>query len=198
MHLINIHYRYDWFFLKSVITLGYLGWMAYCIIFVIQKYVKEPLKTPGRRKKSEDAPGLWNLIALGVLASMFVMLTLKKSPFQYYLYGLCPIFFWNEVIKKRSVVFGVLSSIKADLHLGKTVAEIVLYIVGLELLIYSYFQREILSYILIIAGIAWPVILGRSFRSEHPKLVLFWLVSCWASSVFTLLPVEKGENISEV
>ncbi|CAG8615485.1 10093_t:CDS:10, partial [Ambispora leptoticha] len=32
---------YDWLFLRSIVTIGYLGWIAYCLIFTIKEYALE-------------------------------------------------------------------------------------------------------------------------------------------------------------
>lgn len=40
----GLHYfqTYDWFMLMSVITLGYIGWMIYILLHVLQSYTSFP------------------------------------------------------------------------------------------------------------------------------------------------------------
>jgi phosphatidylinositol glycan class N len=67
----------------------------------------------------------------------------------------------------------------------------------LEALVYSFFYREVLSAIFVIIS-AWPLIIPSQVRSGNKLLLAGWSLSCLCSSVFTLLPVEKGEDVTLV
>jgi phosphatidylinositol glycan class N len=60
LSLSGLHYfqTYDWFFLMGTVTMGYLGWMVYILLYVIKNYTSflvNPLrsvaKSPVRQKK---------------------------------------------------------------------------------------------------------------------------------------------------
>ena len=189
---LNYYQKYDWFFLRSVISLGYLGWMAYCIIFIIKKYVV----LPKSRKKVSEPTSLDTYALLGFLG-LCILLWVKKSPFQYYLYVAFPIYFLMEVSKEKSVFYTLFKSHSLSDKVS-VIWKLVVYILGLELLVYSYFQREVLSGCLIASGILGPIFLEPQFRSENKGLVTYWIISNCVTSIFTLLPVEKGENMALV
>jgi phosphatidylinositol glycan class N len=61
----------------------------------------------------------------------------------------------------------------------------------------SFFYREVLSVIFLILS-AWPLVMPAKIHKNHQSLLHGWTISCICTSVFTLLPVEKGENITVV
>ncbi|CAJ0753836.1 3262_t:CDS:10 [Entrophospora sp. SA101] len=77
---------------------------------------------------------------------------------------------------------------------GTIVGYIVGYILVLEILVYSYFERSALSGCFILLS-SWPLIISSEIKSKNKSLFIMWSISCIISSIFTLLPVEKGENI---
>ena len=169
--------------------------MVYCLIFILQAYTSEPPKKGrGRSKKIEPSRQL-NFIGLGFMCCMSLMLFLKKSPLQYYFYVAFPVYFWTESIKGRNII---LSRIQVLSKYRGIFVNLALYILGLEVLVYSYFQREVLSVCLVVSGILWPLLMEPAFRKRNSGLACYWLVSCLFTSVFTLLPVEKGEQILQV
>jgi phosphatidylinositol glycan class N len=44
----------------------------------------------------------------------------------------------------------------------------------------------------------WPWIMPKHALKDNSALLKSWSVACIFTSIFTLLPVEKGENINEV
>ncbi|KAJ1339556.1 hypothetical protein BSLG_005803 [Batrachochytrium salamandrivorans] len=70
---------------------------------------------------------------------------------------------------------------------------IIVYTVILEILVYTYFRREVLSICLIAVGIVWPIMMPAGFKNG--KLVLAWRIASICTSVFTLLPVEVEQDI---
>lgn len=51
----GLHYfqTYDWLMLMSVITLGYLGWMIYLVLHVLQSYTSLPGSIFGMERAAE-------------------------------------------------------------------------------------------------------------------------------------------------
>jgi phosphatidylinositol glycan class N len=116
---------------------------------------------------------------------------LKKSPLQYYAYVGFPIFFWKTVFQNSNTLF---SHVK-EKSLWSFSFKILAYILGLELLVLSYFERSALSYSLIAFSVLVPIYLGSRFCIKNGLLVLYWSISCLITSIFTFLPVSKEENI---
>lgn len=104
---------YDWLFLRTLITLGYVGWMAYGITLVVDMFVIEQTVPPRRGY-------LGNLAFSSVLAALYASFVISKSPATYYAYAFFPVFFWEEVYAHRAslgkggkALFGHLTSASA-------------------------------------------------------------------------------------
>ncbi len=81
--------RYDWFFLRTLASLGYTGWAAYAATHVL---------TGGA-----TSPDLSENISFGFLAILFGvvgLLVAQSSPWTYYVYVAFPRFFWHSVVQR--------------------------------------------------------------------------------------------------
>ncbi|KAH6578703.1 hypothetical protein BASA61_000168 [Batrachochytrium salamandrivorans] len=146
---LRYYQTYDWLFLRSIISFGYVGWIVYSTIFMLYTYLPTDTKRPS---------------AIPTQSSMREFVTsIVRTP-------------WSH---GRTNV------------LGYTVA----YVVILEILVYTYFRREVLSLCLISAGMIWPFMMPQKFCARHSNLVLAWRITSISTSVFTLLPVEVTQDI---
>lgn len=101
---------YDWLFLRALITLGYLGWMAYAVTTIIDAYVLQKIVSPKRTVLSA-------IFFSSSLAILFASFIVSKSPLTYYAYAFFPVLFWEEVyarrdslIQGRKALFGHITS----------------------------------------------------------------------------------------
>ncbi|RYP35264.1 hypothetical protein DL766_002607 [Monosporascus sp. MC13-8B] len=123
---------YDWVFLRALITIGYLGWMAYAIARVIDLHVLQ-----GTARSSRSLGGI--VFFSSVLVLLYASFIISQSPYTYYAYAFFPVFFWEEVYARRD------SLIKAN----KT-EDVTLIMVGGSLmvivgLLYLIFEDRILA-----------------------------------------------------
>ena len=88
---------YDWFFLRLLITLGYLGWIAFAITTVIDMHVLQGKTRTLRTTVTTTAFG-------GVLVAVFATLWVRKAPYSYYAYTMFPFIFWEEVVASRGAL----------------------------------------------------------------------------------------------
>lgn len=88
---------YDWLFLRTLVTLGYLGWMAYALTSVIDLHVLGGTEPPSR-----TAAGI--LFFSAVLTVLYASLLVSRSPSTYYAYSFFPAFFWEEVYARRNSI----------------------------------------------------------------------------------------------
>jgi phosphatidylinositol glycan class N len=182
---------YDWLFLRTLITLGYVGWMAFAITMVVDMFVIDERIPPRRRYTGV-------LGFTSVLAALYASFVNSQSPPMYYAYAFFPVVFWEEVFahraslsQGRSVLFRHLTSTNALLQFFFHVVQYIAVILSLA---FGYIHREILSVIFVV-GAGWPLIYGFSFVQSFPFLSFGWAASCLVMSVFTLLPAMKTENI---
>lgn len=101
---------YDWLFLRTVVTLGYLGWMAYAITTVVDMFVVRESVAPHR-----SVPGI--IAFSSILVALCASFIVSSSPGTYYIYAFFPVFFWEEVFARRTsllrgyqVLFGHIKS----------------------------------------------------------------------------------------
>lgn len=182
---------YDWLFLRALITIGYLGWIAYALTTVLSLYVLQ-----------HSVPSQRNLLGFfffsSVLVGLYASFIVSKSPPTYYLYTFFPVLFWEEVYARRNSVSQGCQALFGHIKSGGAVAalifNIVLYIGIIQSLALGYIHREILTGLFVL-GAFWPLTCGISFLRSHLFLSLLWFLSCLAMSTFTLLPAMKVENI---
>jgi phosphatidylinositol glycan class N len=85
---------YDWLFLRALITLGYLGWIAYATTTVIDLHVLHGAVPDGRTTGTTMAFS-------SILVLLYSFFIIERSPFTYYGYAFFPVFFWEEVFARR-------------------------------------------------------------------------------------------------
>ncbi|PTB71034.1 PigN-domain-containing protein [Trichoderma citrinoviride] len=182
---------YDWLFLRALITVGYLGWIAYAITTVINLYVV-PVPTAPKRNISTV---LGFSSALAVLYASFIA---SKSPPTYYAYAFFPVVFWEEVFAQRGnlreggrLLFAHIGSAG---QIAAFIANAIIYCAIIISLALGYIHREILTGLFILGAI-WPATCGMSFVRSNALLSAAWAISCLIMSTFTLLPAMKLENV---
>lgn len=89
---------YDWLFLRTLVTIGYLGWIAYAITMMIDLHVLHGESVVSRSSAS-------SISFLSALFVLFSILYVQKSSLTYYGYALFPVMFWEEVYAKRSAIW---------------------------------------------------------------------------------------------
>ncbi|KAM5370532.1 hypothetical protein ACJZ2D_008465 [Fusarium nematophilum] len=184
--------RYDWLFLRALITMGYLGWVAYAVTTVLNLYVVQE-SVPTQRTV------LGSIVFSSILVALYASFIISKSPPTYYAYAFFPVMFWEEVYacrgsltQGRKALFG---HIKSGGSAAALTLNIVLYIGVIQSLALGYIYREVLTVLFVLGGF-WPVTCGISFLRSHLYLSLLWFLSCLGMSIFTLLPAMKTENVS--
>jgi phosphatidylinositol glycan class N len=88
---------YDWLFLRALITIGYLGWIAFAITTVIDLHVLH-----GKTETSRTMAG--SIFFSSVLVALYASFAVSKSPVTYYAYAIFPVAFWEEVFARRKAL----------------------------------------------------------------------------------------------
>lgn len=179
--------RYDWFFLLSIIVLGYVGWMLVIAIAFLQPTALHVRSLISRK----DLP-FW-LIA-GTVA---MYLALESSPATYYLYVSFPLLFWQVVYTRRHVLLPRNGGLAAVLSSGvsrQTWFEWLLVAVCLEMVVLGYTRRMIFGHVftLLAASPHFDSTWSNSLHSQRVRNA--WTASCLFISIFPYLPTEYGEH----
>ncbi|KAK8150562.1 Glycosyl phosphatidyl inositol anchor synthesis [Beauveria asiatica] len=182
---------YDWLFLRALITIGYLGWMAYAITTVVELFVVGQKFKPQRSAISL-------LFFSSVLVTLYASFIISQSSITYYLYAIFPVVFWEEVFASRrslaegrKILFAHIKSASAMLSFGLYV---IIYVGVIEGLALGYIHREVFTGLYVL-GALWPLLYGISFLRNHATLCATWILSCLVMSTFTLFPANKTDNI---
>ena len=85
---------YDWLFLRTLVTSGYLGWIAFAVTTVIDMHVLHARTKPSRSMATTSVFG-------AICAFLLSLLVVRKSPITYYAYAFFPPLFWEEVVARR-------------------------------------------------------------------------------------------------
>ncbi|KAJ1799255.1 Glycosyl phosphatidyl inositol anchor synthesis [Coemansia sp. RSA 2399] len=195
--------RYDWLLLRSIVSMGYLGWIAYSLLFIFRSYVLPAPSGPRQqlhavdsyRSKSARAVGVLGLLVFVLFAAMFYR---QHSPAMYYAYAAFPVYFWTETLQQAPLVQQIAASYLRTSIRWRVLAFVLGYIAVLEALVYAFFDRRVYTAAFMLLAVFWPLTVSAKFRRKHSGLLLLWAVFCVLTSVFTLLPVERNDHLGLV
>ena len=169
--------------------MGYLGWIAYSTLFIIKTYAAV------KKNNTKQSYLLVNVAATVVYGGLCAVLYYKDSPLSYYLYAVFPVIFLANCIKESYLIPYIVSSTASASSGGSVALYTISYLLSLEVLVISYFYRELLTVCLLLMGFLWPVFMPAGFRERHYSILRAWRALCFITSIFTLLPVELEENV---
>ncbi|KAH9823908.1 Phosphatidylinositolglycan class N-domain-containing protein [Melampsora americana] len=177
--------RYDWFVLRTLVTIGYVGWMILSAIHVLRTYALPPVSY------QSSQVGFGSVIGFAFFLTFAVKFFIEQAPRTYYLYAAFPAYFWSHVQDWAQA---------AKSHQTATSLSIFVWsLISLECMVLGYFQRFYWSVGWVAIGVVWPAFgTDYAFRSRNQHLMRTWTAITLVSSIFTLLPVEKGESIATI
>ncbi|KAL6143338.1 hypothetical protein ACLB2K_054033 [Fragaria x ananassa] len=183
--------------LMTVIILGYIGWMTYIVLHVLQSYtslagdilIKEQAdhQTDNTRKVQ-----LSGCLFLGLLC---MILFIEQSPPLYHAYTTMTVFLWTQISSEYRFIKALwrqLSGRKIN-YFTKVLAACTVAVFILEYLVNSFTERKLYTWGFLTVGAIAFVYLFKSipWRSGIP---FFVCGACWFLSVFTLMPAEIPDN----
>ena len=184
---------YDWLFLRALVTIGYLGWMAFALTYALDQHVFDG-KIDAIRSTTTTT------IFSGIFVALLALLLVQSSPWTYYAYAIFPVMFWEEVFARRKALsqakamfFKQLSG-RDMLGLG---LNLLVFIGILEIMVQSYYHREMYTLCYLLA-ILWPASYGLGFVRQNWIVSATWALACASMSIFTVLPAIKVENIGQI
>lgn len=94
---------YDWLFLRALVTVGYLGWIAFAVTTVMDLHVVRE----GVRISRTPA----SIAVFGAILALFIsFLWIRDSPITFYAYAFFPLIFWEGVFaRKKALLKGSLA-----------------------------------------------------------------------------------------
>lgn len=177
---VRYYHTYHRFSLKLVMTLAFLGWIGYVILVILEQTSSSK---PTKGSKTRTYPVKTTVL----LTFICILLLLQRSPPLYYLYYSIAILCWSYLWRNRDKLNGALKRARQyPAETFKVFAAFVFVLCGLELLVLSFFVREVLTVLLLLIS-TWPYF--TRLLPTHFKLCLAWTGACFSLAVFPLLPV---------
>lgn len=178
---VRYYHTYHRFSLQVVLSLGFLGWMLCVFVHILED--KFSRMQPSRFSLPMKSVAVWFVVV--------VLLCYQSVPLLYYLYYSLTIGSWSYVWLKRPTIRHAWAQVRTNRYeLFKAVVAIIVILGGLELLVLSFFHRQVLSLMLALLSL-WPY--TTALYKKERKLCVIWTVVCLALSVFPVLPVV-GRN----
>ncbi|XP_070798665.1 GPI ethanolamine phosphate transferase 1 [Pituophis catenifer annectens] len=188
---LSYYHTYDRFFLGMSITMGFVGWTFYAILIIIKSDTSMTRGISKNKVPDKFFQGVFAVV--GVLIAFFLFI--QSLPWTYYIYCLLPVPVWYAVLKEYPVIH-VLIRFLLDVQRTQFAGFLVIYVVGIEILVFSFFYRSTLTFGLIAFSV-WPVVIRLWIQAK--ATVLSWILSCLLLAIFPLMPVIGREsNISLV
>ena len=88
---------YDWLFLRTLVTAGYLGWVAFAFTTAVDAHILD-----GKIEASRTPASI--VAFSSFLVGLYSILFIQSSPLTYYAYALFPVMFWEEVFVRRQAL----------------------------------------------------------------------------------------------
>uniref|UniRef100_A0A8C3W279 GPI ethanolamine phosphate transferase 1 n=1 Tax=Catagonus wagneri TaxID=51154 RepID=A0A8C3W279_9CETA len=179
---LSYYHTYDRFFLGFNVVLGFVGWTSYASLLIIKSHCNLTIGVSKEVKKPSYLL-LCSFVALGLLVALFLLL--QACPWSYYVYCLLPLPIWYAIVREFPVIqdFVTLLLTNPPKHF---VGYLLLFILGIEVLVLSFFYRYMLTAGLI-AFSGWPFI--TPLWTQAKSTSLSWIFFCLLLAVFPLMPV---------
>ncbi|XP_048472884.1 GPI ethanolamine phosphate transferase 1 isoform X2 [Rhincodon typus] len=189
---LSYYHTYDRVFLGISVVLGFVGWTTYAFVLIVKLHTRlnKPVCQLGKLSSSDHLPTIF--IGAGVVITLF--LRIQSCPWTYYIYCLLPVPVWYAVIKEFRIIQDVMNLILT--HPAKSMGSLILFILGIETMIASFFYRQVLIFGLVSIAI-WPV--HSKLLHQNKAMSLSWIFFSFILAVFPLMPVVgRSHNISLV
>ncbi|GFO22357.1 GPI ethanolamine phosphate transferase 1 [Plakobranchus ocellatus] len=211
---LRYYQTYDRLFLGVGITMLFLGWLSWLLCLVMAEHtllaqqVWSPpgsvwkmasLSRPPIREKHITLFGLkGSTLGYGLLVTVctavVVLLFAQSMPLMYYVYFLLPVLLWYKSVDNWHLLSpGIQSLLAQNGFPWRLVQCCLLCFFGLEILVHSFYRRELLS-LGLLAMTVWPLVSNVANPSSKPCTFTSygWSLSCLLVAVFPLLPVLDG------
>lgn len=185
MHLliegINYYHNYYQYPVLISVSFGFLEWILFLSLSVFFS------------DRSNISFKVFNVpLFIASVLVVVILCFIQKFPLTYYLYFSFPVlmFFIIEDLRIQSVLKNL-----SNVAFKQTVINLTFYLIGIELLIYGFFDRLAFTILMFLVGV-WVFLSDSLNRSTNNKEKCIWTVCSFVLALFPLLPVMKtGFNI---
>ncbi|XP_023225401.1 GPI ethanolamine phosphate transferase 1-like [Centruroides sculpturatus] len=183
------------FYFSVSLFLAFIGWINYVILLIIKNHtaiIHISLEQQQSVLLAGEYPKLKITLLFLFIGSIVTWLLYEQnSPAMYYIYFLTPVFLWNLIFCRWDLIQQAQIYMERRNYTLKFIGIIIICIVGLELLVASFFRRGLLSLGLIFISL-WP--LTTSLRYTHKFIAGLWFMTCIIMAIFPFLPVVGRQS----
>lgn len=180
---------YNRVLIRIIVMIAYLGWSAYASLSIFP---------PPAFLVSNRQGTVVRFATATILAIFWALFAAERAPWTFYVYVTFPCYFWQQFALHGVpiVVQQFKSSDRRGPFIGRVLFHLVIVVVVLQCMVTAYTHRSLWSIGFLVMGILWPYASWPSHvRSQHPRLLLSWMMSCLVTGIFPLLSVNKREDL---
>lgn len=179
---LSYYHTYDRFFLGISVASGFVGWTSYASLLILKSH-SNFTRSSRKEVKKPHYLLLCSFVAIGVLVVCFLLI--QVCPWTYYVYCLLPVPIWYAVLREYQVIQDLVASL-LTFPPSHFVAHLLVFILGIEVLVLSFFYRYMLTAGLIVFA-GWPFLTQPWTQAKITYLS--WALFSLLLAVFPLMPV---------
>ncbi|CAR29849.1 hypothetical protein ZYGR_0AD05370 [Zygosaccharomyces rouxii] len=178
---------YNWRFIRTIVTFGFVGWIGYAFTVFLKIYILGQYDT-------NASPSIWNRGIFTLLGGVLnFMLYYQRSPFNFYMYLLFPLYLWSHIFANSSFFQkGLQELLKNTTTANRVVAALGIAFVY-EGIVYGFFHRWIFTLIFNVLAF-YPYACGAQGVFQN----ICWMLTSAALSTFTLFDAVKVESLNQI
>ncbi|XP_076268659.1 phosphatidylinositol glycan anchor biosynthesis class N [Rhynchophorus ferrugineus] len=174
---LDYYHNYYQFPLLMSISLGFIGWILFLAVSILYENITDQ-QMPGRRTFLYKL----NLIPI-------ILCYMQSFPLSYYIHFSFPFLSFTVLHQDISKLRGMFIKLRCVLF-SHNIYNILIYFIGLELLVFGFFERKAFSLLTVLIG-TWIFFTDSFGRHINDKDKILWAVLWVILSIFPLCPVMK-------
>lgn len=185
----GLHYltTYNWRLIRTIVTFGFIGWIIYSFIIFLKVFILN--RDDDITKTSSLNYSIFGTI--GII--MNYVLHYQRSPFNFYMYLLFPLYLWSQIFTNKVILVHGIAEFFKSISTGEKILITASIIAVYEGIVYGFFHRWIFTLIFILLAF-YPMICGTT--SLLPNIV--WIITSLYISTFTLYDAVKIESLTQI